>query len=168
MFTALLLSSAVSGLIGTAVMVAFLYLPIFWRGAYYDTLGALGSMFTRVVDERSRLLGGLALLGGGVLFAGFYGAFVLMFTQGPFPAPDYTLPLGMPVEVNLFYPLLGLIGGFSQGIFVSLITTFFVTDFHPLPALRTPFTLILSFLVGHVVYGTVVMFFQHQLLQLLL
>lgn len=168
MFAALILSSIVSGLIGTAVMIAFLYLPIFWRGAYYDTLGAFGAMFTRRVDERSRLLGGVILLVGGVLFATFYGAMVLMFTSGPFPAPDYTLGLGLPVEINLFYPLLGLVGGFGQGMFVSLITTFFVTDFHPLPNFRTPFTLIVSFLVGHVVYGIVVMFFQHQLLQLLL
>lgn len=168
MISALVLSSVMSGLIGTAVMIAFLYLPIFWRGTYYDTLGALGALFTRRLDERSRLLGALLLAVGGVAFALVYGSFVLMFTRGPFPAPAYTVPLGLPVEVNLFFALLGLVAGFGQGIFVSLITTFFVTDFHPLPRFRTPFPLILSFLVGHTVYGTVVTFLQHQMLQLLL
>ena len=168
MVQALLLSSIVAGVIATAVMIAFLYLPIFWRGAYYDTLGGLGAMFTRRVDDRSRLLGGAALIVGGVLFAVFYGAFVLMFMRGPFPAPDYLILPGWPVELNLFFPLLGLVGGFGQGMFVSLIVTFFITDFHPLPQFRTPFTLITSFIVGHAVYGVVVVFFQHQLLQLLL
>jgi zinc transporter ZupT len=65
------------------------------------------------------------------------------------------------------YPLLGLVGGLGQGIYVTLISTFIITDFHPVTSYRQAYPLILSFLVGHMVYGVVVMF-QHQLLQLLL
>lgn len=67
----LFLSSVVSGLIATGVMIIFLYLPVFWQGVHYDTLGALGSIFVRKVDARSRLLGAVLLLVGGVLFAFF-------------------------------------------------------------------------------------------------
>ncbi len=168
MVAALILASVASGLIATAVMIVFLYLPLLWGGIYYDTLGALGAVFMRRVDERSRLLGAVVLFLGGIFFALFYGAFVLMFLTGPFPAPDYTIFRGLPVEINLFFPLLGLVGGLAQGVFMAMMTTFIVTDFHPLPEYRQPFNLILSYLVGHAIYGVVVTFFAHQFLQLLL
>lgn len=166
MTTALLFSSIAAGLIATAVMMVFLYLPLLWGGAYYDTLGSIGAIYLRRVSDRGRLLGAISLFAGGVLFAVFYGAFVLMFLVGPFPPPDYTVALG-PAEVNLFFPLLGLVGGFGQGLFVTLITSFWITDHHPLPEYRDTFTLILSFIVGHTVYGVVVMFFHSQFLALL-
>ncbi|NIV35484.1 MAG: hypothetical protein GWN58_40345, partial [Anaerolineae bacterium] len=53
MVTALVLSSVLSGLIATAVMLVFLYLPLLWRGAYYDTLGSIGAIYLRRVDDRS-------------------------------------------------------------------------------------------------------------------
>ncbi len=164
----LILSSVMAGTVATAVMVVFLYLPLLWGGMYYDTLGAIGGIFLRPIEGRSRLLGGLILLVGGVLFALFYGSFVLMFMRGPFPAPDYTVLRGWPVQVNLFYPLFGLVGGLGQGIFMSLITTFIVTDFYPVESYRNELTLILSYIIGHVIYGVTVMFFQSQFLQLLL
>lgn len=163
MTTALLFSSVAAGLIATAVMIVFLYLPLLWGGAYYDTLGAIGAIYLQRTSDRARLLGALTLFAGGILFALFYGAFVLMFVFGPFPPPDYTITLG-PADVNLFFPLLGLIGGFGQGIFVSLLSSFLITDHHPLPEYRDTFNLILSFMVGHTVYGVVVMFFQSQFL----
>jgi len=168
MLTALILASVVSGLAATAVMLVVLYLPAFWGGPYYDTLGALGSMWTRKVDERARVLGTVLLFVGGIIFAMFYGAFVLMFLEGPFDMPRYVILKSLPTEVNLFYPLMGLVGGFGHGIFMSLITTFIATDFHPLQEYRNAFSLILSYLIGHAVFGATVMFFQHQLLQLLL
>jgi len=169
-FTSLLLSSVLTGLLATAVMVVFLYLPLLWNGTYYDTLAAIGSIWTREANDRSRVLGGLVLFAGGVAFALFYGAFVLMFLQGvgAFRGPQYIVFPNAPTTIDLFFPFLGLVGGFGQGIFVSLITTFVITDFHPLERFRDPAPLILSFLVGHTVFGVVVMFFQHQLLQLLL
>ncbi|MDZ7800845.1 MAG: hypothetical protein U5K81_08670 [Trueperaceae bacterium] len=171
MFTILFLSSVITGLMATGVMVAFLYLPAAWNGMYYDTLGAIGTVWTRTLDVRARLLGAVALGLGGIAFAMFYGAFALMFMQqagGAFVAPAYAILPGLPTTVDLFYPLLGLVGGFGHGIFMSLIGGFIVTDFHPLARFRDPFPLIASFLIGHTVFGVVVMFFQHQLLQLLL
>lgn len=164
----LFLSSILSGLIATSVMIGFLYLPLLWRGVYYDTLGAIGSILTREVDSRSRLIGAALLMLGGVLFAFMYGWFTLMFMQGTFGAPHYQVFPTWPVNVDLFYVLLGMVGGFGQGMFLSLITTFIVTDFHPIESYRQAFPLILSFLIGHTVYGVVVMFTQSQLLQLLM
>lgn len=168
MVLALILSSVLSGLVATTVMILFLYLPLSWGGVYYDTLGAIGAIFLKRVDGQARLLGVFGLFVGGILFAFFYGAFVLMFMYGNFAAPSYAIFPGWPVQFNLFYPLLGLVGGLGQGIYLTLISTFIITDFHPVASYREAFPLILSFLIGHMVYGVVVMFFQHQLLQLLL
>ena len=167
-FTSLVLSSVAAGLLATAVMLVFLYLPMFWRGVYYDTLGSIGAMFQTEVDARGRLAAALALGAGGVFFAFFYGAFALMFLIGPFPPPDYVIFPGLPTDINLFFLLLGLVVGFGQGIYVSMIGAFAISDFHPRESFRDLYPLTLSFLVGHTVYGVVVMFFQHQLLQLLL
>ena len=155
-------SSVVSGLIATGVMILFLYLPRFWRGLHYDTLGALGSILLDRVDARTRLLGAALLLTGGVLFAFFYGWFALMFIDGPFLEPAYII--SGPLEVNLFYPLFGLVAGFCHGIFITLITTFVVTDHHPVESYRQVYPLILSFIIGHTVYGMTVMFLQSRFL----
>lgn len=161
----LLLSSVVSGLIATGVMIVFLYLPVLWKGVYYDTLGALGAILLYKVDTRSRILGGILLLVGGILFAFFYGWYTLMFLGGPFPAPLYLIFPGSPLEINLFYPLFGLVAGFCHGIFITLILTFVITDHHPLKSYRQAYPLILSFIIGHTVYGMTVMFLQSQILQ---
>jgi hypothetical protein len=163
----LTLTSVLTGLLGTAVMVAALYLPQAWGRPSYDTLGTLGSLFTKRIDAQSRVLGALVLAVGGVVFAAFYGWIALMFMSGTFAAPDYRVLRDFPTEIHLFYPLLGLVGGFAQGMFASLILAFVVVDFHPVEAQRSPFALIQSFLIGNTVFGLVVMFFQHQLLQLL-
>lgn len=158
------LASTVSGLVATGVMIGFLYLPIVWRGLYYDTLGALGGALLDRVNTGSRVLGAVLLLLGGVFFALFYGWYALMFISGPFPAPPYLLFAGTPAQINLFFPLFGLVAGFCHGIFISLITTFVVTDHHPVESYRQVYPLVLSFIIGHTVYGAVVMTLQSQLL----
>ena len=171
MFGTLFLSSIVTGLLGTAVMLLFLYLPLLWSGLYYDTLGAIGSIWTRAADGRGRLIGAIFLFAGGVAFAMFYGAFVLMFMTGAggiFDAPAYRVRATLPATVDLFFPLAGMVAGFGHGIYMSLIASFVITDFHPLERFRDPLPLIVSFLVGHTVFGLVVTFFQHQLLQLMI
>lgn len=168
MFLTLLLTSVLSGLVATLVMVMFLYLPLLWNGQYYDTLGAIGSVFSKSTDGRSRLIGAIILAIGGILFAVFYGAFVLMFEQGPFNIPHYSLFPNWPIELNFVYVFLGLAGGVGQGMFMSLITSFIVTDFHPVAEYRDNITLIKSYIIGHAVYGAVVMFFQSQLISLFL
>ena len=164
----LLLSSVLTGALGTAVMVSALNLPLLWGKPTYDTLGTLGSLFTRRLDGQSRAIGAALLTLGGIVFATFYGWVALMFVTGAFTAPQYLVLRDFPTTVDLFYPLVGLVGGFGQGIFASLILAFVVVDFHPVESQRRPADLIQSFLVGNTVFGVVVMYFQHQLLQLLL
>lgn len=167
MVTALILSSILSGFVATTIMLLFLYLPTLWGGPMYDSLGATGSLITKQVNMRSRIIGAIILFIGGIAGAFLYGAFVIMFTQGTFPAPNYTIGTG-PAAINLFFPIFGLVMGLGQGIYISMITTFIVTDFHPVQTYRTAYTLILSYLIGHMVYGVVVMVFQAQLLRLML
>lgn len=165
MILALTLTSVLTGLLGTAVMIAILQLPLLWGGKPYDTLGALGAIFTRRLDARSRVLGALFLGLGGIGFAAVYGWVALMFLTGTFEGAVYRVLPDFPTTIDLFFPLLGLIGGFGHGMFAALIATFVVTDFHPIEEMRDPFGLLRSFMVGHTVFGVVVMFFQHQLLQ---
>src|SRR5690606_32572369 len=102
-------------------------------------------VFTGKVDGRSRFLGGLLLLVGGIVFALFYGWTFLML-RGPLEPPDYTILPGLPVRVNLFFPLLGIVMGLAHGVFVSLLT---------------------AFVIAAVAYAVVVMFFRSQFLPLL-
>jgi hypothetical protein len=164
--TPLLLSSIASGIIATVVMGAFLYLPVVWGGAAYDALGSLGAIFTGKLDSRSRFLGGVLMLVGGVVFALFYGWTILML-RGPLEPPDYTILPGAPVPINLFFPLLGIVMGLAHGVFVSLLTAFVVADYQPGREHQEPFPVLLSFVAGHVAYGVVVMFFHSQFLPLL-
>lgn len=163
---ALFLSSILSGAIATSLMIMFLYLPLIWGGLFYDTLGAIGSVLTGKIDERSRFFGAIILFAGGILFAFFYGWFALMFLNGTFGAPSYLISES-PVRIDLFYPLLGLVGGFGHGMFMTLIVSPMITDLHPVQSYRQLTPLLLSFFIGHMVYGVVVMFFQSQLLPLL-
>jgi len=163
----LTLSSVLTGVLGTAVMVAALNLPQLWGKTTYDTLGTLGSLFTRRLDAQSRMIGAILLTVGGVVFAVFYGWIALMFYTGTFAAPEYLVFRDFPTTIDLFYPIVGLVGGFGQGMFAALILAFVVVDFHPIESQRSPFDLVQSFLLGNTVFGMVVMFFQHQLLQLL-
>ena len=102
----LLLSSVAAGLIATSIMVFFLYLPLAWRGNYYDVLGALGSAITRRIDAQARFLGALVYYGGGIFVSLFYGWVVLALMQGSF-VPQLNILPGLPTEINLVYPFLG-------------------------------------------------------------
>lgn len=157
----LFLAALISGMLATGVMILALYLPVLWGGLHYDTLGGLGAMVLRRVDARARVVGATLLLLGGVAFALFYGFVVQMFLSGPFPAPLYLLP---GTEVNLFFVIFGLVAGFCHGIFIGIITTFVVVDYHPVPSYREVFPLLLSFIIGHTVYGVVVTFLLSLLL----
>lgn len=168
MFLALFLMSFVTGTVGTVAMLITLYLPALWNGLHYDTVGAIGSVVTKTVNERSRVLGAILLLIGGIAFANFYGFFVLMFENGTLEPSHYMLFANSQWSVNLFYPFVGAVGGLGHGVFMSLITTFIITDFHPVKEYRNMIPLIISFIVGHMVYGAVVLFYQSQFLQLML
>lgn len=168
MFWALLLSSVASGLIATSVMVFFLYLPLLWQGNYYDVLGAIGSLITRRTDARTRFIGGLIYYLGGQFFTLFYGWVVLSLMQMRYPVPRLELFTGFPVEINLFYPILGIAIGLGHGILAAFFVVIFIIEHHPLAEYRARFILVISQLISHIAFGATVMFFQHQFLQLLL
>lgn len=163
----LILSSVAAGLIATSVMVAFLYLPLLWRGAYYDVLGALGSAVTGVLDSRSRFIGALIYYAGGQLFALLYGWAALALRGSRLPLPQWQVLPNWPVEINLVYPALGALIGLGHGIVVALLVTIIVIEHHPLETFRTRYILVVSQLISHVVFGIVVMFFHSQFLALL-
>ena len=168
MILSLILSSIAAGLIATLVMVIFLYLPILWNGDYYDVLGAIGSAMTKEVDARSRFLGGVVYFLGGILVALVYGWLVqILLEQTSFNIPKLVPFTGLPVEVNLFYPLLGIAIGMGHGVFIGLLTTILV-EHHPLPHYQTRHMLIISQLISHIAFGATVMFFHSQFLQLLM
>lgn len=169
MFSALIASSVASGIIATFIMVFFQYLPLAWNGRYFDILGAIGAWRTQVLDARARFIGALIYFLGGIAFAFIYGLLVIGIRPNNeflyLSAPHISLP-GLPVDVNLIYPLMGIFVGLGHGVIVALFTTVLITR-HPLKEFHTRFILIISQLIGHVAFGIVVMFFQSQFLQLL-
>lgn len=164
----LLLSSVAAGLIATSVMVFFLYLPLLWQGNYYDVFGAIGSMITREVNARTRFIGALIYYLGGLFFSIFYGWAVYSLMQVQGVTPQLTVLLGLPVEVNLFYPLVGTAIGLAHGILAAFFAIIFFIEHHPLEQYRSRFVLVISQLISHIAFGATVTFFQHQFLQLLL
>ena len=168
MFLLIVLSSIAAGLIATAFMLAVLYLPMAWGGQTFDVVRAIGSALTGKVDRRSSYLGAVLYFGGGVIFAIFYGwiASLLLGSNG-ITAPAITLSADLPTEMNLFFPLLGLILGIAHGGVIALFATILIIEHHPIEEFRTRYTLIVSTIFSHLVYGAVVMFFHHQFLQLL-
>lgn len=168
MFISLLLSSVAAGLIATSVMVFFLYLPLVWRGNFYDVLGAIGSLVTKEVSARTRFIGALIYYAGGLVFALLYGWVTLFLMQVAAPPPQALILARFPVEINLFYPLLGLALGLGHGILAAFFAVIFFIEHHPLEQYRSRFILVISQLISHVAFGVTVMFFQHQFLQLLL
>ena len=168
MFLLIVLSSIAAGLIATALMLAVLYLPRAWEGETFDVVGAIGSAITGSVDRRALYLGAVLYFGGGMVFAVFYG-WIASLLLGPdgITAPAITLGAGLPTEINLFFPLLGLVLGLAHGGVIALFATILIIEHHPIEAFRTRYTLIVSTIFSHLVYGAVVMFFHHQFLQLL-
>jgi hypothetical protein len=168
MILPVLLSAFAAGIIATSIMLFFLYLPLLWNGRYFDVLGALGSAITKEVDARTRLLGGVLYYAGGLLFAFLYGIAAWALFTAPAALPDLRVLPTWPVEINLVFPLIGIAIGLGHGIFVALLTTIVVIEHHPLERFHDRYLLIAANMIGHVVFGAVVMFFHSQFLQLLI
>ncbi|HEX7003497.1 MAG TPA: hypothetical protein VF168_04875 [Trueperaceae bacterium] len=169
MILPLLLSSFAAGLIATAVMVFFLYLPRAWQGATYDVMGALGSAMTGRENGQSRFMGTTTYFLVGILIALLYGWIVLALLEDPpVMGPSWPVFPGAPVHIDLLFPLLGALIGFVHGLVVALLVAVIVIEHHPIVSYREKVRLIPSQVLGHVVYGATVMFFHHQFLQLLL
>jgi hypothetical protein len=163
----LVLSTIAAGIIAIGLMLLFAYLPMAWNGKYYDILAALGSVATRNVDARSRFLGGAVYVLTGLLFAFFYGLVVLGLLHTDLPRPRLVLFSTPAVAVDLFFPLLGLLVGLAHGLLVAFWLVIVVIEHHPLERFRKQYILILSQAITHAVFGTTVMFFHSQFLQLL-
>lgn len=152
----MLLSSFVSGLVAVTVTLLFTYLPSFWRGSYYDILTSLGGGLFKSTKQGSRLAVILFLFIAGIVVAFFYALLTNMFLQGIFPTPSANLEPGRFGTFSLFYPLVGGVVGLGQGVLVSLLTTFFVTNRNALESYRESVPLVISYLLGNTIYGAVV------------
>lgn len=150
------LSSLASGLIAVTVTLLLTYLPVFWRGNYFDSLTSLSGGLFKSTSQGSRLSTVFLLFLLGIVAALFYAWLVRLFLQGVFPAPANVEP-GSFGPLMLFYPLVGGIIGFAQGLLVSLLTTLRVTTVHPLESYRESVPLVRSYLLSNTLYGAVVM-----------
>lgn len=166
MLVPLILSSVASGLIATGVMVLFLYLPHLWGGDVFDVFGAIGSAITRRLSARAVVLGSLVFVVFGIVFAVLYGWLALALLNDMYPVPLSAGGGLLPFPVDLAYLGAGLAVGLAHGVIVALFVTIVIIEHHPLPHFHTRYILIVSQLVGHVIFGVVVMFFQTQFLQL--
>jgi hypothetical protein len=167
MSTALLLSSLVSGFIAITLTMLLLYLPVFWGGNYHDILTSLSGALFKRVGQGSRLAAAFFLFVAGIFTALFYAWFTLQFIEGVFPTPQVQTATNTLGSFSFFYLLIGAVAGFAQGMLVSLLTTFFVTNRHPLESYRESVPLVTSYLLGNTVYGAVVMTCHALLLPLL-
>lgn len=161
------LASLASGLIAVTVTLLVTYLPAFWRGNYFDSLTSLSGGLFRNTSQGSRLSTVLLLFALGIATAFFYAWLTMLFINGIFPAPTTVEP-GSFGPFTLFYPLIGGIIGFAQGLLVALLTTLRVTTGHPLEPYRESVPLVRSYLIGNTIYGVVVMLCQSILLPALL
>lgn len=166
--TILVLSSVATGVIATAAMLATVYLPLTWRGRPCDVVGMLGSALTGGREgARANYLGGVAFVAGGVAFAFLYGLLVAALLRFDGEMPSLALGLDLPTAIDLAYPLAGLALGFAHGVVVTLLMTIVVTEHHPLRRFRGGMSFVAPLMLGHLAFGAVAGFFQHQFLQLL-
>lgn len=166
--TNLVLSSVATGVIATAAMLATVYLPLAWRGHPADVVGMLGSALAGGREgARSSYLGGLAFLAGGVAFAVLYGLLVAALLRFGGETPSLSLGLDLPTTIDLVYPLAGAALGFAHGVVITLLMTIVVTEHHPLHRFRGGMSFVVPLMLGHLAFGAVAGFFQHQFLQLL-
>lgn len=118
--------------------------------------------------RRTRFIGSVVYYVGGFFIAAFYGWVVLSLMRFGDPPPQLDILPGLPVEIDLFHPLLGIALGLGHGILAAFFAVIFFIEHHPLEQYRSRFILVISQLISHIAFGVVVTFFQRQLLQLLL
>ena len=151
------ISSVVAGIVASLAMLASLNLSKIWGIKTYDVTLMLGSFFTKKLDSRSRSLGFAIFMLIGIMFSFLYGLIVLLFVTGRFGG-SFGLPhyFWLP-GVNFFLLYLGFLGGFGHGTFMALIGGVLFYELHPLPDFKDTMSYIVSALIGHAIFGLVVM-----------
>lgn len=168
MILPLLLSAFAAGLIATTIMVFFLYLPRLWDAPAFEATAVLGAALTGRDGPRAKFMGTTAYFLIGILFALFYGWIVLLMLESPGMLPSWQILPGAPVDIDLIYPVLGAFVGLLHGILLAILLAVVVVEHHPVEKYRAQARRIPTQAWAHVAYGATVMFFHHQLLQLLL
>lgn len=136
----LILISIIGGIFATSAMTLFLYGISSSGYANVDMVRALGSLFTKSLDNAFQV-GIIIHTISGVIFAFLY-SFIIMF-----------------LNVHGFASLVGagLIIGFIHGAVVSFLLVASVAENHPLPQFQTAgFSVAVAHWFGHLVYGTVI------------
>lgn len=166
----LLISSLATSVIGSAVMLVMLYLPRAWSAEVYSVLGALGSAVTGTLDNRSRQLGFLLFYLGGLVFAIIYGliALFLLTVGGEEGIMQADRRWGLPIPIDVVFPMLGVAIGLAHGGIVALLFTIVAVEHHPLEHYQNNFSLVLPILLGHPVFGAVVMISHYHLMRAML
>jgi uncharacterized membrane protein YeaQ/YmgE (transglycosylase-associated protein family) len=136
----LIIIGLIAGIFGTSAMSIFLNLISKSGYANADMIRALGSLFTKSMNNAFQV--GLALhMISGIIFAFIY-TFIMMALN----IHGFTACLGA-----------GLIIGFIHGAVVSFLLVATVAENHPLPQFQTAgFSVAVAHWAGHIVYGVVV------------
>jgi len=177
--------------ISTALLLFVLYLPRLWGGKAFDLVRVLGSAVVGRDNQQSRFMGMTAFFLVGLLFAVGYGvvAEIMLLDESPTAgsgamqlthddtgaeAPVASQP-GLPLRFDARFPMVGTVLGLIHGLVITAIVVGIILPRHPLPKYRLGGEESVSrsqatagILVSHLVFGTTVMLFHHQLLRLLL
>ncbi|WP_299825239.1 hypothetical protein [uncultured Pontibacter sp.] len=148
-----LLYAILAGLAATAAMTAFLYLLSYLTHRVMKVIKILGTMLTRrtqpdgsLSDAAStKVIGTIAHYAAGIFFALIYLAL-------------------WDSEVGLITASWGLLFGLAHGIMAMLIWYFFFM-MHPNPPIIPLRSYLLTLIAAHVVFGFVVTYTFHRLLQ---
>jgi hypothetical protein len=132
-----ILGCLMAGLVGTAVMTVFLFIPAWMGWGRLDVVRAAGSLVTH--NRETALMPGLAIhFSAGAFFALFYWGFLHS--------------MHMPLNAGT-----GLFLGMIHGALISLLVTIIIMEHHPLQRYhdRGPMTGV-GQLLGHLLYGLTV------------
>lgn len=136
----LLITGFIAGIFGTSAMSIFLYSISKSGYANADMVRALGSLFTKSMDNAFQV--GIALH----TVSGIFFAFIYTFIAMALGVHGFGASLGC-----------GLIIGFIHGAVVSFLLVAAVAENHPLPQFQTAgFTVAVAHWAAHLVYGAIV------------
>ena len=131
------LISLMSGFFATLCMVGVMDIITKSKLANADMVRAIGSIFTKNYENSFKPGLILHFLSG------------LIFTTVYFAAFKFFL-----LENTTLAPVVGLVGGFFHGMFITLLLVNLVAKYHPLSKFKeTGFYMATAHVVGHMVFG---------------